>query len=238
MIYLTEAANDRSLLPMFGGLATLAPLTAGDFAFFGKWTDGQAVRVCGERKKVPDLVACIGDGRYLNQVRAAKEASFDFLFLIVEGMMRPGSDGLLEVYKGKGWRPLFPHIEYKRVDNFLDQVAFIMGVKVKRSMSVKETVAQVIDVYSMFQKAPDEHTSMQQFYTPPLPTHLFIKPGLVRRMAKELAGIGWDRALAVDRAFHSVREMTEATEKDWLAVEGIGKKTANSAYEEIRRTRA
>ncbi|KKK85044.1 hypothetical protein LCGC14_2777270, partial [marine sediment metagenome] len=53
-----------------------------------------------------------------------------------------------------------------------------------------------------------------------------IKPTLVRRIANELPGIGWERSVAVAAKFSSVAAMMSATQKDWTEIEGIGSKIA------------
>jgi len=237
MIYLTTAINDALLEPLFGGLAISAPIPHGDFAFFGVWEDNRPIRVCGERKKIDDLVGCINDtGRYMNQLRTAREAGFEFLFMVLEAHMRPGADGVLMVPKGRDWSPHRSYIEYKRVDTYLDELWYYAGVVVKRSHTAKETVDQVVDLYKLFQAPPEEHSSLKQFYTPQLPVlDLWERPNLVRRVAKELKGIGWERSKAVAKRFGSVLEMCEAGEKEWAEIEGIGDKTAKSAVNELRK---
>ena len=99
----------------------------------------------------------------------------------------------------------------------------------KRSANVKETAAQVKALWALYQKPPSEHSSLKSIYTTPVPgRNLLLRPSLVRRIAKELTGIGWQRSGDVDEKFKSVREMVAATEKDWLKIPGIGKKTAKS----------
>ena len=230
MILLTEAPNDQDLRPLLGGLAVPAPIPHGDVAFWGRWTDGATVRVCGERKKMSDLVQCItASGRYLKQWQDARSAGFDFIFLVLESIYRPGADGLLEVWRGGGWRPYSPPIEYRRIDQFLNEVAWYLGVTVKRSTGPKETASQIISIYLMFQKGPEDHQSLKQFYQPPTPAQLFWRPSFIRRVAKEIEDIGWDRSMEVEKAFGSVEAMVSATEADWRQIPGIGPKTAKKA---------
>lgn len=249
MIFVTEAPNDRDLLPFFGGLATTAPIPHGDFCFFGLWYEKKPVRVCGERKKIGDLVNCAqSTGRYLKQVQDAREAGFDFVFLVVEGRMRVGEKtGLLEIPKPPGvrkiaselpkptgrWIEFFPPIEYRRVDDYLNQVQFYLDVRLKRSESPRETAQIVMDAYVMFQKPPEEHQSLKQFYSPSAPLQLYGAPSLLRKVAKELPGIGWERSKKVEEKFRSVRRMCEAEEKEWREVEGIGSTIAKRVVKAI-----
>jgi len=236
MIYLTEAPNDQELLPLFGGLAMPAPLPHGDFAFFGYWEEGRPISICGERKKTGDLVTCItNSGRYLAQWQSARAAGFERIFLIVEGVFRPGSDGLLEVKRGKDWRAFYPHIEHRRFYTYLDEVANYLGVQVKLTHNPRETALAVTSLYFMYRQPPEEHNSLKQFYVPPNVAPLFGRPSLIRRIAKEFDGIGWDRSRAVEDRFRSVYEMINAGEKEWQAVNGIGKRIAKQTVEDIRR---
>ena len=56
---------------------------------------------------------------------------------------------------------------------------------------------------------------------------------LVRRVAKELPGIGWERSLLVEETFDSVRTMVNAPLEEWLEIEGIGKGIATKVQEEL-----
>ena len=55
----------------------------------------------------------------------------------------------------------------------------------------------------------------------------------MRRVAKEFTGIGWERSLAVEGRWGSVRDMVNATEKEWTEVDGIGKGIAKKIKEEL-----
>lgn len=235
MIYLTEAPNDRDLLPHFKGLAHLAPIPHGDFNFFGVWEDGKPITISGDRKKIGDLVNTMESGRGLRQVQDAREAGFEFLFWIIEGMTKPDREtGLLLVWKGGSWKEFYPAIEYARVDTFLDQLVWYGGVHVKRSASAQETAQQVVDVYRLFQKPPAEHSSLHHIYSlPPPQAGLLARPSLVKRVAKEFAGIGWGRSQVFHKRFKSVKDMVNASVEDFMDLDGIGQKTAESIVKEV-----
>lgn len=244
MIYLTEALNDRELIRLFGGLAVLAPIPHGDFCFFGKDVgkkDGadNNIRICGERKRTGDLINCVTySGRYLQQWRKAKEAGFERQFLVVEDdpPTRPSEDGLLEVRKGTEWTPYEPRIMYRRIAMYLHELANYLQVQIIKSRGAWETVCQVVALYQMYQTPPEEHDSLKQFYVQPQPAlQLYGEPSLLRRMAKELPGIGWIRSEAVEKAMGTVERMATATLEQWEAVPGVGEKIARDAYEGIRK---
>lgn len=228
MIFLTTAANDRGLLPLFGGLATLASIPHGDFAWFGVWGTGEAtesIKVCGDRKKLGDLISCIDSGRHIKQVQQAREAGFLFQFLVVEGVWRRGETGLVEVPRGNGkWYPYQPEITWRRVRAYLDEMDWYCGVRVRESRSARGTVELVVGLYHLFQKIAEDHQSLKAIYSAPAPTMSFLTPpSLTRRIAKELPGVGWTKAKVVEEAFSSPHAMVNAGVEEWMAVDGIGK---------------
>lgn len=238
MIYCTSAPNDADLVAALGSLAVVAPIPHGDCVFFGVGEETTDIRVLVERKKIGDMANSILDGRYLSQAQAAHDAGFNHLILIVEGVMRPGrSHGLIEVPRGAGWSAMMPNISYSRFDAYVDELALYTGITVKRSASVSETAAQVKVLWQLFQKPPSAHQSLHQIYSAPPPSVQLSKPSLVRRVAKELPGVGWERSLSVDRAFRSVIELANAGEQDWKSIEGIGPKTAKTIVAAVRSIR-
>jgi len=245
-IFVTQAVNDRDLLRALGPIATCVPIPHGDCCWFGCWEDesGQetTIRVLVERKKIGDLVNSILGGRYLHQAQEAHEAGFDRLILIVEGPMRPGPvTGLVEVPRTRPvvtpgrllphfrrrWEAVQPGIAYSRWDQYLTELDVLAGITVKRSENVRETAAIVKALWLSFQTPPSKHQSLKQIWSPPPPQiSLLSRPSLVRRVAKELPDIGWERSKAVEARFPSVREMMCAGVLDWESLPGIGRKTA------------
>lgn len=244
MIYLTNAPNDADLVQAMGKIAQSGPLRYGDFSFFGYWENWAGVRLCGDRKKLSDLVRCLNDGRYVQQVQDAWGAGFEYQVLIVEALMRPNPrSGMLQHLRGDGWedfdithgngsRPKL--IEYSRIVTFLWEVAFYMGVVVMRSSSLRETVSYIMDLYRLFQKPPEQHRSLAQFYSPPPPRAEFVgRPGLVQRMAKELKGVDWVRSRAIGERFQTPREMVMGTREQFMEIPRIGEGIADSVVEEL-----
>lgn len=230
-LFVTTAANDSDLRHYLSS-AIPAPIPCGDAIFNG--ADG--VRASIERKKIPDMVACIHSGRYLNQARNSVDHGFNRLVIIVEGVVRPGETGLLETIPDSDplrWVPVMPETTYYRFNQYLDQLSLYCGILVKRSETVMETAAQVMSLYRMLQCHPEEHKSLNQMYVEPPGRAWLVKPSLVRRVAHELPGIGWERSGEVAGHFKSVREMCMAGEEEWGSIPGIGRKTARGVVSAI-----
>lgn len=245
MIYCTTAPNDTDLVKALDHPPTL-PLLLGDAWFNGLTTGGESILISVERKHAGDMASCVLSGRYLNQARTAKGYGVDVLILIVESLqLRPNpEDGLLEQVNWKlnsqtgkyhqVWDAVKPNITYSRFDQYLTELARDVGVIVKRTANVQETAAVIKALWVNFQTPPDEHNSLHQVYKQPRQGVLLHKPSLVRRIAIELKGVGWERSGAVAERFKTVREMFDATEKDWEGIEGIGKGIAKSVIAELR----
>jgi len=241
-VYCSNLPNDQDMIKALGSIAMPLPLFT-DVCFSGVGdNDSQLVIAC-ERKKIGDLCQCINDGRFLFQMQSCKEAGADVLVLIVEGDCRPNpDDGLLEVpiwrqyvnvggyYKRRQeWEPVKPTMTYSRFDQYLTEVMYLAGVIVKRSGDVRETAAIIKALWDNFQTPSSQHNSLKQIFKPPVPTVQLVRPSLVRRVAAELPGIGWDRSETVSEHFFTVRAMVEAGVKEWTSLDGIGKKTAEKA---------
>ena len=235
MILLTTAANDQDLLRYFGGIAIAAPIPLGDFIFEGLWVGGEQIDILGERKKIPDLIQCINDGRHLNQVRGAREGGFRFIFLVVEDIYRESNDGMVEYRRGTVWRST--NMEYHRMDSYLLQLDYYSGVSVFRSSHPKETAHRVINLYHMFQKPPESHKLLEGFYSAPAPVvPLNGRPSLVRRVAKELPGVGWELSGRAEMEFRSVREMVNADESRWEKLDKVGPGKSKRIIESLERS--
>ena len=243
-IYTSNLLNDADMIKALGSIAVPLPIAVGDACFSGIGVNGDVILVAVERKKIGDMVSCILDGRYLHQAQISKELGADILCLIVEGAIRSNpDDGLLEVpvwginprtmRRAQLWEPVKPTISYSRFDQYLTELDYLANIIVKRSADVRETASIIKALWDNFQTAPDKHNSLHQIFSAPPPRVFLTRPSLVRRVAKEISGIGWERSAAVADEFPTVRAMVDAGVKDWESIEGIGKKTAQKAVRDL-----
>ena len=228
MIFLTTAANDRDLTKQFSDEeSVIVPIPYGDALIKGLNDNGE-VWVCGERKKPMDLIRCINDGRHIRQVRDAYDHDFNHYFLVVEGILKQGSDGEVEYRTGTNWtRTGMPWARYQ---SYLNPLHYLMGVNVLYSTGVKGTAEIIRSIHAFFQTI--DHTSLKQFYSPS--PSLMTNPSLLRRVAKELPGIGWERSLLVESHWKSIRDMVNATPEEWTQIDGIGKGISKRIDEVLR----
>ena len=247
LVYCSDLPNDQDMIKALGSVAVPIPIAFGDCVFWGAGDDDTVLRVCIERKKIGDLASCILNGRYIHQAQLAKKAGMDILALFVEGQMRSNSDdGLLEVpvwhpfvasngeqKRKQVWEPVRPAVTYSRFDQYLTELAYLANIIVKRSADVRETAAIIKALWLNFQTPPGKHASLRHIYSQPPPRVQLIRPSLVRRVASELDGVGWERSGVIAGHFSSVKAMVGADSEEWSSLDGIGKKTAKSIVREL-----
>ena len=98
----------------------------------------------------------------------------------------------------------------------------------------------VVDLYTLFQKPPEDHTSLRQFYTPPDVYASFLsRPSLLRKVISQWEGIGWVKALEFETQFpttaHLLQAIVSGDTKVLMTVDGIGKVLAEHIIEEASR---
>jgi ERCC4-type nuclease len=139
--------------------------------------------------------------------------------LIVEGLWRPGRNGMVEV-REKCWYSV--PIQTRRLNGFLTTLESKAGVIVRRTVFPEETVSMIVDLYRWWQEPWVDHKSHDVVYTiKPLNSdgHRMVSLSpreitLVERVALQLPGLA-EKARYVSKRWPTVRAMMKATEEDW-----------------------
>lgn len=249
-IALDHRTGSGELAPLFaqyGIKPDVRRLEFGDMAFEGNGPNGRCA-ITVERKRIEDLVQSITSKRLSGHQLPGMADQYDYCYLLVEGIWRPGPSGELQIAHGSveadrfGGRWLPSHgrgIGYRNVDNYLSTLELHAGVIYRRTLGPHETVAMVVDLYRWWDKAWAEHSSHIAVYAPAVPTVGRGRIELARRAvplaeawAMQLQGVQ-DKAQAVAQHFGSARAMANATAADWIEVKGVGKVIARRAVEAI-----
>lgn len=206
-------------------------LPFGDFAFEGNGAKGTSL-IGIEYKKVPDLLECLRDGRFVGHQLPGMLEHFDYSYLVIEGITRPEpNSGLLqEMVIGKGGSPWWRDVMFggrrrfmwRDWDNFITTLEQ-SRLKVRRVDNAEMTVHTVGSLHHWYTgKQWHEHQSLRALHSAAYPTMtLENKSAVVRRVAKEFVGIGVERSLAVHGQFHTVWDMVTALREEWLRVPGL-----------------
>jgi len=241
MILIDSREGSKEMVGMISE-GILAQLEFGDACFEGKGPDGN-ITVGVERKRVGDLLNSIATGRLSGHQIPGMLETYDKSYLIVEGKWRGNKDtGYVEEHLyGRKWRVYDRGRKFKVRDvwSYLTTIENV-GVTVRITADLLKTCQAIEFLFHWWNKGWMEHKSHLALHKGGVrrdgSRSMFLnpmKPSLVRRIAEELPGVGFDRALAVERKFESVRSMFEASEEEWRNVEGIGKVTAKTAWEAL-----
>lgn len=211
----------------------IARLEFGDFSFVGRGPEGVPALVGVERKTVGDFVSSMKTGRFTGHQLPGLLASYSRVWLLIEGYVRPDIDGHVYTQYGNGkWKPTpGPDMTYTEFEHYLLTLEEKASVKVRICSDSVSTVQFIASLYHWWNdKDYDQHRSHLNFYNPVQ----LRKPTLVRRVAKEFAGVGWERSKGVAAAFKTVESLATATVEQWKSIDGIGERLAQKIWNEIR----
>lgn len=255
MIRLDPRAGSGELAPLFrpyGVTVRVEHLDFGDMDWLGWGPKGESAVVV-ERKRIDDLVQSMTSGRLSGHQLPGMARNYDYAYLVVEGIWRPGADSELTIWEGKGeaGRWVSRAIHCRAVHNYLMGLSLRAGMVVWRTASDRETVSFVVDQYRMWtEKKWGEHTCHDQVYAPADNSNgagrrlqLVVREvGLAERVAMQLPGID-RKARAVAKRFGTVERLVGASVESWAGVPWVdkggkkrklGKVTAEKIWRELR----
>jgi ERCC4-type nuclease len=243
MILVSSAVGSRELrqpLEQLGHGVESTSIHYGDACFEGYGPEGlDAIGI--ERKRLRDMLTCIGDGRY-NAQRVGMEKMYAFSFLILEGVWAPNPHGVLyrgieDKQGGIFWTPNWGEgmgIQmYAKLRRYLFSVS-LSGVHVLYTRNLYQTAYDIHELFHYFQKPWRDHKSMLALHqrTVTIPT-LNHRASLVRRWAFELEGVGMEKSADAERLFRTPRELANAEESQWMKIPGVGAHTAIDIVKQI-----
>lgn len=219
-------------LKRMGCKVDVTTLDCADVMWYGEGPKGH-VSVGVERKKLSEILACFGDSRFVSRQLPKLVQAYDVAWLLIEGVYGVERDGRMKL--GMTFGPRQAH-SYEAYAGFLLTLQLKAGLRVVRTASFTETVHWLHTAYRHGQKAWDKHHSAYALDTVRVPYDPAITaaPSLVRLVAAQLPGIGWERSAQVEKHFTSVRQMSESGWRTWAAIDGIGEVTARRVVAAMR----
>ena len=272
MILVDDRAGSIDLIPYLQSHPSAPPISstrlpAGDVAFDGHGPKGiNTIFVGIEYKRIHDMMNSIRSGRYSGHQLPELLNYYDQYYLILEGPYREGDDGNLQSFSSKDlaqeprrfqkehltgrWFTLNINttsqhsFRYTELDHFLCTLESHTPVKIRRSLSIHDTVSQIVSLFTQhwewrakdgkWHPRPwDSHHGYEAIHTPQTVATIG-KAGLVRKVAASLSGIGWERSGEVAIKFNTVKDMIEAGPKEWATIPGIGKVLAERVFKQLR----
>jgi len=201
-------------------------LNSADIAFLAH--DG--LRIGIEIKTFGDFYASFRKGRLAGHQLRELVKDYDRRYLIIEGVWRPMPGGLVALRRGRLWRTSWFQgghgLRFNEMDGHLLTLEERAATLWRRSTSRLDTIMFIASIIHWWtSKGVNQHRSHLAFHREVDPA-LFSKTTLTKLWAKDLPGVGWDRATAIDKHFPSAQALALADEKTWRAVPGIGKTLA------------
>lgn len=221
-------------LKRMGCKVELCTLDCADVAWTGYGPNNPpGVRVGVERKKLSEILACFGDSRFVSRQLPKLIETYDVAWLLIEGVYGVERDGRMKL--GHVFGPRKAH-SYEAFTGFLLTLQQKAGLRIARTASFTETVHWLHTAYRWWQKPWERHHSAYAFDTVRVPYDPTITkaPSVLRLVAAQLPGIGWERSAAVEKHFISVRQMSECGWREWARIDGIGEVTARRIVQALK----
>lgn len=215
----------RSPLKRLGLKTKLGHLEFGDVAF-----EGTRGLVGIELKRLMDLSSSLTTGRLAGHQAPGMMRAYPHRYIVIEGLMRPARDGLLETYswERKRWRETKSRVTYSQLHRFVMTLEGEAGFKLRRTTSGWETAVVIADIYRWHQKT--SHKSLHTYDESRENARIRGAVTQAEMVAASLPGIKWVRAHAMATRFPTVEDLTDATVEDLQSVPGVGKKLASQSW--------
>lgn len=219
-------------------IGELSRLDSGDACLVGNGPDGPML-VGIEVKSITDLVSSISTGRLQGTQVPLMLKSYDVCWLLYYGKYRAGPGGGLDIRYGKTWRRHKignREVPYGYVEAMLLDLAAV-GFKIKHVHDIHEAAAWIGVLFRWWTKPWAKHHGMHVFDNS---REVSLMPGmddsthLRARIAAQLPGVGFERAVSAAQHFKSVSGMVNAEVGEWTTVPGIGKVIAKAIVEAVR----
>ena len=226
----------------------LATLTAGDFFFTGRGPKDEAgdetyPSIGFERKTISDFFSSTHSGRLVAEQIPKMLAHYEYRYLIIEGQAKVdwASGELMEMWQGQ-WMPVARKVKNRGRVSYtgeqllgaMNTIAVFTPMTVIRTFNIDDTLDVIATLWHWWDKPYDKHSTLKKFHSATQNVVLLEKASFLRRVAKELSGVSWERSSDIEFRFPSVFAMCQAEIDDWLEIPGIGPVLSKRIYNQLR----
>lgn len=250
-----NGAEKYNLVPLLKGMGcevVSQQMDFGDVAFCGNGPNGSAISVGIEIKR-SDLLPSIASGNLRDHQIPGLNASFDCVWLLIEGRYRSGPGGILQIANERPWKDAAivnwndaghgaRRWTYREIEARLLSWQLMTGVRVMRTDDLHDTAAVIAAMHDWFT------TEQWEGHTSHVPVAMkatldgravrLVPPSMASRVAAQFPGCGSTLASMAGSHFESVQAMCNAEPAEWRKLPGIGLKTATDIVRAIRGTTA
>lgn len=217
-------------------------LDFGDAMIVGNGPNG-ATLVGVEVKSIWDLISSIDTGRLQATQLPGLLRTYEHSALLYYGQTRMGRSGELEMWRAhgrqRGWHVFklgTRAVPYGYLEAFLWEVA-LLGVHVQRVDDERTAAAWLGVLHRWWSKDWTAHKGLR---TLDRSRDVSLMPNMDAathqrvKIAAQLPGVGYDRAVNAANHFGSVREMINADADAWTSVRGVGRVIAKAVVEAVK----
>jgi ERCC4-type nuclease len=145
-------------------------LDFGDVAFTGRGVKNAPLDIGIEFKQLGDIMQCCRDGRFSGHQLPGMRKTYDYSWLLIEGMWRHDeTSGLITAYKGphRGWATVPGKMRAAEFEKHLLTFELCGGVHVRYVNTRADSVRAIVELYRWWtDRALDSHTSHLAIHTP------------------------------------------------------------------------
>lgn len=251
MILLDHRIGSGELKPYFKAFdiqIELTELEFGDCCFEGNGPNG-GVLIGVERKRVNDLVSSMRNKRLSGHQLPGLLSTYQYVYLVVEGITRIGDGGQLQVPCRMGKKFVWHDINlgsrsvlYREVDHYLSTLTHICGITVHFTGRERDTAAWIASKYHWWNdKEWHQHSSHMEVYAPVQEDRSSRwqrrTPTFGEKIASQLPGVS-KSAFDIAKHFHNAREMANASIGEWENVKVSVKAKGGTKKQRLGKVRA
>lgn len=233
MILIDDRIGSKELYPLLKGLdRTLTRLSAGDVAIRGNGPTGP-VMIGVERKKLPDLIACMHDGRFTGHQAIGMINSYYRNYLVVEDEAAVDRHGELKVRRGKRWVAASKKgkVTNQQIENFITSVEEMMGFRCRFTKDINATCRFIVALHAWWSKEYDQHTACLTMHRD---AGIWSKSPITQQMAQCIDSVGVKRGKEISKYFKNPKAMGNGEVEDWEGIDGIGPNMAKRIHRLMR----
>jgi hypothetical protein len=237
IILIDSRVGSKHLAAMIPG-SELVQLEFGDAAF-----EGNGVTVGIEVKRLMDAVQCMFSGRLADHQIPGLKASYDVVYLLIEGVYRPcPQSGVLQYLK------LFPNeskdnvqcgrwvdantggrqgkrLMYGSFEQWLSTLVLNGGLHLKSTPCAASTAALISSLYAWWMRTDHKSFRVMDETTESV---MLSRPSMIRRMVALLPNVGWVRSGILAQRFTGVEFHPNGDlPESWYIENQIAEGTAN-----------
>ena len=234
MLLVDDRVGSRDLLPglcQMGLEAELCRLPFADVAFMGRGAEGAPVNIGIELKNVQDLCSSLRTGRLSGHQNPGLVSSYDYRWLVVEGLYSQDCQGALTVPRRGQFVRARGQMTLSEVEGRLLTLEMMTNLRVRHTPNRASTLQWLRCLYRWWVDSDlSSHTSHLTAHEPPRPLGMTDKQALFTK----LPGLGNRMARHAKTHFKTILRAVNAGAAEWAEVQGpTGKRLGHKAAANI-----